>query len=290
MQKKRPPYPFETIATAITFSPRMDALIGEAVQLAKKFNAKLVFIHIGEKAEGRKEELTKIIENLAEGISFSVSCRSGEPVESILQVCRENVVDLLVIGALEKETLIKYFFGSVARNICRKAKCSVLLLTQPSASERNFNSIVINAKDNPKTPFTIETASYFANAYGVKQLQIVVEHQLSPALYSSLPVDINEEEAQKLKEDLQDSDILEVKNILKKVNIQGFKLNVDYVSGKPGFAINTYTRENNYDLLVVNSPDDKLNFLDRIFINDFEYLLENLPANLLIVHSRINNN
>jgi nucleotide-binding universal stress UspA family protein len=290
MQKYRAPYPFETIATAITFSPRMDALISESIQLAKKFNARLVFIHIGEKAEGKKEELTTIIEKLNEGVSFSVTCRSGEPVDTILEVCKENIVDLLVIGALEKETLLKYFFGSVARNICRKAKCSVLLLTEPSVNKRVFNSIVINAKDNPKTSFTIETASYFAKTYGIKQLQIVVEHQLSPALYSSLPVDINEDDAQKLKEDLQDSDILEVKNILKKINTNGLKVNVDYVSGKPGFAINTYTREHNYDLLVVNSPDEKLNILDRIFTNDFEYLLETLPSNLLIVHSRINNN
>jgi nucleotide-binding universal stress UspA family protein len=290
MQKNRAPYPFETIATAITFSPRMDALIGESVQLAKRFNAKLVFIHIGDKAEGRKDELHKIIERLANGVSFSIACRTGEPVETILQVCKENIVDLLVIGALEKETLLKYFFGSIARNICRKAKCSVLLLTQPSINERKFESIVINAKDNPKTSFTIETASYFAKTYNINELQIVVEHQLSPALYSSLPVDINEDEAQKLKEDLQDSDILEVKNILKKVNTNGLKLKVDYVSGKPGFAINNYTREHNYDLLVVNSPDEKLNILDRIFTNDMEYLLENLPSNMLIVHSRINEN
>lgn len=165
-----------------------------------------------------------------------------------------------------------------------------MLLTQPSTSERKFNSIVINAKDNPKTTLTIETALYFAKTYGIKQLQIVVEHQLSPALYYSLPLDINEDEAQKLNEDLQDSDILAVKNILNNVNTKGIKLNLDYVSGKPGFAINNYTRENNYDLLVVNSPDDKLNILDRIFTNDFEYLLENLPSNMLIVHSRKNDN
>ncbi len=290
MQKKRAPYPFETIATAISFSPRMDALISESVQLAKKFNSNLIFIHIGEKAEGKKEELNKIIKTYADEVPFTIACRNGEPVETILQICKENIVDLLVIGALEKETLIQYFFGSVARNICRKAKCSVLLLTQPSTSERKFNSIVINAKDNPKTPLTIETAAYFAKAYHIHQLQIVVERQLSPALYSSLPVDINEEEAQKLKEDLQDRDILEVKNILQKVNTHGLKLKIDYVSGKPGFAINKYTKEHNFDLLVINSPDEKLNILDRIFTNDIEYLFENLPSNMLIVHSRINKN
>lgn len=290
MQKNKAPYPFETIATAITFSPRMDALIYETVRLAKKFHSKLIFIHIGEEAENVKEELKKTIEKYTNGIPFTIACRNGEPVETILKVCKENIVDLLVIGALEKENLIKYFFGSVARNICRKAKCSVLLLTKPSKSERNFKSIVVNAKDNPKTPFTIETACYFAKAYQINQLQIVVEHQLSLALYSSIPLDINEDDAQKLKEDLQDSDILKVKNILNKVNTNGIKLNLDYISGKPGFAINNYTRENHYDLLVVNSPDEKLNILDRIFTNDFEYLLENIPSNMLIVHSRINNN
>lgn len=288
MQKNRAPYPFETIATAITFSPRMDALIHESIQLAKRFNSKLIFIHIGESADGRKDEIEKQINKLSDGISYTIACRNGEPVETILKICKENIVDLLVIGALEKETLLKYYFGSVARNICRKAKCSVLLLTQPSNTERIFKSIVINAKDNPKTSYTIETAAYFANAYQIKSMQLVVEHQLSPALYSNLPIDLNEEEAQKLKEDLQDGDILGIKNILKNVNTFGVKIEMQYISGKPGYAINTYTRENNFDLLVVNSPDEKLNILDRIFTNDFEYLLENLPSNMLIVHSRNN--
>lgn len=288
MQQNRAPYPFNTIATAINFSPRMDALIGESVQLAQKFNAKLVFIHIGDKADDRKDELRQIIEKSAANIPFTIACRTGEPVETILQVCKEHMVDLLIIGALEKETLFKYLFGSIARNICRRAICSVLLLTQPSLNERKFQSIVINAKDNPKTLYTVETAAYLAKAYNIKQLQIVVEHQISPALYSNLPVDLNEEEAQKLKEDLKHSDILEVKSILKKVNTQGLNIKVDYVSGKPGFAINNYARKFNFDLLVINSPDEKPNFFDRIFTNDIEYLLENLPTNLLIVHSRLN--
>lgn len=45
--KGRLPFPFETIAVAVAFSPRLQAILGEARQLAQIFNARLLLIHVG---------------------------------------------------------------------------------------------------------------------------------------------------------------------------------------------------------------------------------------------------
>ena len=37
--------------------------------------------------------------------------------------------------------------------------------------------------------------------------------------------------------------------------------------------------------MVVNSPDTRLGFLDRIFKHDLEYMLADLPTDVLIVHN-----
>ncbi len=59
------------------------------------------------------------------------------------------------------------------------------------------------------------------------------------------------------------------------------------VKGKPGYAIAKYAKDKKADLLVINSPDTQLNLLDRIFTHDIEYILADLPCDLLIVHSRV---
>ena len=48
--KKRPAYPFETIAVGLSFSPRMETLLGEAKKIADVCGSKLVLIHVGEKS------------------------------------------------------------------------------------------------------------------------------------------------------------------------------------------------------------------------------------------------
>ena len=58
------------------------------------------------------------------------------------------------------------------------------------------------------------------------------------------------------------------------------------IFGKPGHSIHVFANSCKPDLLVVNSPNKHLGILDRLFPHDLEYLLEDLPCNLLIVHPR----
>ena len=58
-----------------------------------------------------------------------------------------------------------------------------------------------------------------------------------------------------------------------------------HVFGKRGYTIAHYAKAKRADLLVVNSPDTKLRFLDRIFKHDLEYILVDLPSDVLIVHT-----
>jgi hypothetical protein len=47
-----------------------------------------------------------------------------------------------------------------------------------------------------------------------------------------------------------------------------------------------FAGENSADLLVLNSPDRKMNILDRVFPHDIEHALADLPCNLLIVNPK----
>ena len=62
--KKRASFPFETIATAVAFSPRLESILAETKRISVLFNTNLVLIHIGEKTTEKEETLDKLIEKI----------------------------------------------------------------------------------------------------------------------------------------------------------------------------------------------------------------------------------
>ena len=285
--KKRPAYPFETIAVAIAFSPRLEAVLSEAKRITDTFMSSLLLIHIGEKTNKKEDTLDLLIEKLAIN---KQKCRviwmEGDAVDTILKLCKLNIVDLLIIGALEKENILKYYLGSVARSISRKAKCSVLLLTKPSTDKSKPRRIIVNGVENPKTIHTVNTALYLAKHYKVKEISIVKEVS-TPALAMTIADDNTAPEAKELKKTFAEEEAHKLQLLVSSCQTDPVKVNEKIITGKPGYAISKYAKDKKADLLVINSPDIHLNLLDRIFTHDIEYILADLPCNVLIVHSRV---
>lgn len=285
--KKRPSYPFETIAVAIAFTPRLEAVLNEAKRLADICGAQLLLIHIGDKTKEKERTIDSFSTKLnLNDTNSRLIWMNGEPVETILRLCKLYIVDLLIIGALEKENIIKYYLGSVARNISRKAKCSVLLLTNPETEPKKIKKIIVTGVDNPKTIHTINTALYLANKLKVKDITIVRETHI-PGLAMTIAESSSAPEANKIKKEIAEEESNQLHSIVDKCDKGEVSVTEKTIKGKPGFAIRNYAEIKKADLLVINSPDTQLNILDRIFTHDIEYILEDLPCNLLIVHSRV---
>ena len=285
--KNRASYPFETIAVAISFSPRCLPVLAEAKRLADVLNAVLVLIHIGEKTSEKEQQLDELMNKIGMSDSqYRVIWMEGEPVETILKLCKLNMVDLLVLGALEKENVLKFYLGSIARSISRKAKCSVLLLTNPTNEPRKYKKIVVSGVENPKTVHTISTAFYFAKHLNAKDVTIVNEMSM-PGLTMAIADDSTAPEAKEIKKNLNEATEKKIQSIIEKCDTGGMSVSNKTVKGKPGYAISKFAKDKKADLLTINSPDTHLNLLDRIFTHDIEYILADLPCNLLIVHSRL---
>ncbi len=285
--KKRPSYPFETIAVAISFSPRCHPVLAEAKRLSDVLGASMLLLHIGEKTSEKEQELDEMMSKIGVNPNHSrVIWMEGEPVDTILKLCKLNIVDLLVLGALEKENILKFYLGSIARNISRKAKCSVLLLTNPDPQPKKFKKIVVNGVSNPKTIHTINTALYLAKNLKVKDLTIVNEVDV-PGLAMAIADDSTAPQTKEIKKNLAEESEETLQMILEKCDSGDVNVTDKNIKGKPGYAISKFSKDKKADLLVINSPDTHLNVFDRIFAHDIEYILADLPCNLLIVHSRI---
>ncbi len=275
-----PSYPIRRIAVAISFSPYCQSVLSEAKHLADVLGASLLLIHAGEKTADKEMEVLEMIKELKINADLStVTWDEGKEVKVILDFCDENNVDLLVLGAKVKENMLKFYIGSVARKISRKAKCSVLLVTNPSAAPQEYNRIVINGVDDIKTENTIDTALYFAEHLKTKEAYIVQELDLSLSLNAQV-------HSLKQKKELQTNDSL-INAVIKKHEGKNLQIISKVAKGKSGYAISKFAQTKKADLLVVSAPETQLNVMDRIFTHDMEYILAHLPCNLLIVHPSV---
>jgi nucleotide-binding universal stress UspA family protein len=285
--KRRPAYPFETIAVAISFSPSCLSVLAEAKRLSDTLGSSLILLHIGDKTSEKEQQLDNMLASTNINPNHSrVIWMEGEPVDTILRLCKLNIVDLLILGALEKENLLKFYIGSVARTISRKAKCSVLLLVNPSTEPQKLKKIIVNGVENPKTIHTINTSLYLAKHLKVKDVTIVNEVHL-PGLAMAIAEDSTAPEAKEIKKNITEEFQETLQSLIEKCDAGDIKLTDKIVKGKPGYAISKYASDRNADLLVINSPDTNLNLFDRIFTHDIEFILADLPCNVLIVHSRV---
>ena len=285
---KKPPFPFKKIAVAIGFTPRTEAILAESRRLQQLFNATMLFIHIGPNNLQHEQYLKHLLHRFElDKDNNRVIWKQGDPVTEILAVCKEEDVDLLVAGALEKESMLKYFIGGLARTLCRRAKCSMLMLREPDIKSNPVKRIVVEGSDHPKTMHTIETAIYVAKQTGADDVFVIQEEDAGKmALIRSEA--LSDGDSDERKEKIVIEEIEKLNEILACTDCGKTQVHKERIEGKPGYVISKFARDQQADLLVLNSPDTKLNLLDRVFPHDIEFALADLPCDLLIVHSRIN--
>lgn len=281
------PYPFSVVAVAVAFSPRIEAILAESKRLQQLFQSRMIFIHVGDKNIQQETYLKHLLHRFGlDGEDNQLIWEpEGDPVDRILERCKELNVDLLVAGALEKESLVKYFLGSVARKFARKAKCSLLMLREPGLQSKPVRTIVVEGSDHPKTVKTIETAVYIAKATQAKQITIVQESDVSKmALIRS--DELSDGEVEEHREKIFEAEDKRIDDILQCTDCGELKIEIERLDGKPGYVISQFARETKADVLLLNSPDTKLNLIDRVFPHDIEFALADLPCDLLIVHPK----
>jgi len=274
---------FKKIGIAIAFSPRLEALIAEAAKMQVGLKSEFIFIHVGNKSEEDVKTINEYLEKYNLLNNSKLIWQEGETVKTILNICDEEQLDLLVAGALEKESLIKYIMGSVARKLSRKIKCSMLMLTEPKIESSPLKSIVVEGSNNPKTENTIAVAIEIAKAFKVKNVDVIQETDLNKAVLIRSD-EFKENEVAKHKGNLIEEEDKRLNYILSCNDCGDIKINIDRIEGKPGYIISKYAREHHADLLILNSPDRKLNLIDRVFPTDIEFALADLPCNLLLVN------
>lgn len=282
------PKQYSRVATAMGFSPMAKANLAEVHRIATRFGAEMFVFHVGEWTEKCQKTYESFLSDLGiDAASITLKSKAGDPKVELLSLCSENDIDLLALGALMRENMFKVFSASIARDVCRKAKVSLLLLTHSSIMEAPCERIVVNGLDHPKTPDTIATAVWTGNKLGSSELIVVDE--LSEKSIARADDDMSTLQRIRQSRQLEKKEHNRIESVLG-LCTGGCSMDISeqHVYGKKGYTIAHYAKAKKADLLVVNSPDTKLGILDRIFKHDLEYILADLPTDVLIVHTTKN--
>lgn len=276
---------FKHIGIGVAYSPNLKANLFEAARLSVFFGAKLFLIHVGDPSEEKTNMLSVILKSFEkDNLDYEVVFKTGAPVDVILSISEEKKIDLLILGAVQRERFLKYYVGSIARKITRQAKCSVLLLIKPSVDRVPCQHIVVNGLKDPKTEQTITSAFYVAKQLKSEKITIVEEigqDQIAVKVNddkSLRRVNI-EKERIKLREN---SRVKEIISHIPKEYTKNKTIKLQPIFGKRGYSIGHYAQISRADLLIMNAPS-KMTFWDRLFPHDIEHILTELPTDVLIL-------
>ncbi len=277
---------FRRIAFALAFSPTAEVMLAETARLKKIFLSELVLVHVGPAGAKEEQFLKTMLEKVGlSEASVKVIWEEGDPADKILKVCRQEKIDLLVAGALKRENLMHYYVGTIARKIMRKADCSLMMITNPSAEARPIRNIVVNAEDSPFVEEALTAACRLGKTGDHAWIHIVREIKLY-GLAMAATGQHSEAEYAEMRQQLLQDEIDQVEKMLAKIPHDLVKINIKMLSGKSGFEVSKFAQRKQADWLVVGAPARRSRLFDRLFPHDLEYIFADMPCNLLIVHPR----
>lgn len=254
----------------------------QACRFATYFKAKLYVVHIGEKDQQKENKFKAIVHEFGFSGEVVYLFKEGNPIKVLSSICDENQIDLLILGAVKRENLMKHYLGSVARKLTKKVNCSVLLLINQSQKEIFKKHIVVNGLESDRSHNTISTAFYVAQSLSSKKITIVEEIKNNEVKIDddrSLRRAAINHERKTHQENLRVKKILNVLPVEFKNNIE---IKLQGIFGKSSYSIGHYARVVRSDLLIMDTPKHQ-SFIKKIVANDLSFILSELPTDVLII-------
>ena len=138
---------FTRILVPFDFGAASEAALMCAKELALRFNAHLFLLHVleddGQLSNAREQLELALNRYERERFKVALEVRVGAVADSISEFARENVVDLIVMGAHDRRGVSQAFASHIADRLVRTAPCPVLTTRgtdrRPQSSAGSFD-------------------------------------------------------------------------------------------------------------------------------------------------------
>lgn len=172
------PVPYRHIGVASTFSPRFLAVLAEADRIARAFGLPLSIVHAATAGESDSPRFTEALVRLGRReptpVIWIPVTDALSPADAILEACAAHKIDLLLAGALERETDLRNFTGGVARELLQRTPCDILLSPKPEEADSGCEIVAIEVDINqPPATALLTRACEIATRLGAKDLVFI---------------------------------------------------------------------------------------------------------------------
>ena len=252
---------FPKISLCIQDAVSLEQDLKDTIHLCQNFGESLQLL-ISEKAALDSDRLNQVLEKLSPGdLKIEAHYLKGEAGKAILEFNQKQKFDLLIVPALAREGLIRYYTGSIARQLVQWGNCSILLIKPSDRSRaKRYQNLVCNLNDHPKSAHTLFIANEIAGGLSLTPWHISIH---------------SDEEGQ-----------FDYFNpIVAKVELIHENVNVQKLGPRTGYNLSQSALRQKADLLLINAPDTKLGYSGRLIGDELEYLFSELPSDLMLVHS-----
>jgi len=278
---------YHRVALAAAFTPRLPALLAETRELLQHVGGELAIIHAGEASDEKRARFRSALETASLPPETPVHFAPGNPSAAILRVVDDQRIDLLVAGALEKERGLRYFLGSVARDLVREAPCALILYTAPRENPEPVRQIVVVADFSEVTLIALQKAVRFAESAGARRVQVVRVYPTygeTIALTDEGRGGRSSYRARTLAD--EEALLADVIDAVGRTSVDVEPVTIDD-ERHAGHAVSRFARSNHTDLLVMPSARPDARFLERLFPSDMEWVLREIPCNLWVARERL---
>lgn len=155
---------FRKALVCVDFSKSCECAVCFAARFERHFGCKLILFHMipvppypkysreAYNADRRNSEkrLTALYEFYLEQTDHQYIIHPGAlPHQEILRCAEENNADIIIMGSHTKEKSGKWYTGSVVEKVSYKAKCPIIIITDPEVLQRWGGNLKTEPQESP---------------------------------------------------------------------------------------------------------------------------------------------
>jgi nucleotide-binding universal stress UspA family protein len=247
------------------------AVLAEAARISRSLCAPLSLIHADDFTQEKEDRFRSALRDLQID-GAAIRFEPGEPAEAILKVQLEGNIDLLVAGAMERQSVHRNFTGDVARELLQRARCDLLLYTEPKEDPNPPERILVVVPDLSERSRQVFCAALnLADRSGGRQITLLhVQTTFAEAKEKALGVTNGALSAEETLESWVEGE--------PRPNLE---LDYHLLRGNTGFTACEFIQSSGTDLVVMSSQMPSS--AQPVFAPALDWIIQVIPGNLWVI-------
>lgn len=285
----------KTIVCATDFSLRAALAVDRAVALARRYLARLVFLHVvdddqpreivdAEMARARETFEARITElEIHDGPGFETLVRPGAVFQTIVSTAQVEDADLVVMGAHRRRILKDVFVGTTLERVMRTGRCPVLMVNAVTSAP--YESVLLAIDASEASARAVGAAKSLGFLDGV---HVLVISAFEPAYKGMLGwAGVRDSTITEYSEAWANETRSEVKKLLRQAGLLDGVMQVLAQDGPPFMVIKQAVARFTPELLVIGTHG-RTGIKRALLGSVAEQVINQLECDVLVVPSRRN--